>query len=186
MIWQKFSKLPRVSVMYATLCRVFSLEGEPLRILHLPQSSPTIARRLLGKTGSFLVVHNVRHEEAAPGNQLSYSLTHKRSVFEVWSAHGSLLMASPEEVWPSKRLIDVTVACNDDRLVVARNQGSVVSAYDVLTGPLRGTLADTRDETSGAGVQQSALHAVDSRASPNVSHRQEAQRRQQDKTVTPK
>ena len=167
--------------------RVFSLEGEPLRILHLPQSSPTLARRLLGKTGSFLVVHNVRHEEAAPGNQLSYSLTHKRSVFEVWSAHGSLLMASPEEVWPSKRLIDVTVACNDDRLVVARkDQGSVVSAYDVLTGPLRGTLADKRDETSGAGVQQSALHAVDSRASTNVSHRQEAQRRQQDKTVTPK
>ena len=95
-------------------------------------------------------------------------------------------MASPEEVWPGKRLIDVAVACNDDRLVVARNQGSVVSAYDVLTGPLRGTLADTRDESSGAGVQQSALHAVDSRASTNVSHRQEAQRRQQDKTVTPK
>ena len=96
-------------------------------------------------------------------------------------------MASPEEVWPSKRLIDVTVACNDDRLVVARkDQGSVVSAYDVLTGPLRGTLADKRDETSGAGFQQSALHAVDSRASTNVSHRQEAQRRQQDKTVTPK
>ena len=40
---------------------------------------------------------------------------------------------------------------------------------------LLATLANKRDEASGIGVQ-SALHAVDSRASPNVRHRKEPQR----------
>ena len=40
---------------------------------------------------------------------------------------------------------------------------------------LLATLADIRDEASGTRVQ-SALHVVDSRASPNVWHREEPQR----------
>ena len=134
--------------------RVFSLEGDPLRVLQLPQTSPTIARKLVGCTGSFLVLYNVRNdgsdEDARSGALCDVShivqLRHKRSVFEVWSVQGSLLMVSPEEFWPSKRLVpDVNVCCDDDRLVVVLNSaGSSLRivfadpAYDVVTGSLTG------------------------------------------------
>jgi hypothetical protein len=131
------------SVVRETI-RVFSLEGDPLRVLLLPQSSPTIARKLVGSSGSFLVLHNVRPDNVRPDgclvdNQLSY-VNHKRSVFEVWSVHGSLLMVSPEEVCPSKRgLIDASVSCDDDRVVVVHNSANSVSAqHDVVTGSLTG------------------------------------------------
>ena len=116
------------SVLRETV-RVFSLDGEPLRVLQLPQSSPSIARKLVGSTGGFLVLHNVRNEETDGVHQLS----HKRTILEVWSVHGSLLMASPEEVWPSKHLTHIS--CDDDRLVVVRNSASSVSA---VTGLLTG------------------------------------------------
>ena len=124
--------------------RVFSLEGDPLRVLQLPQTSPTLARKLVGCTGSFLVLHNVRNDGSDEDARLltgGRSLTHKRSVIEVWSVQGSLLMVSPEELWPSKRLVDVSVCCDDDRLVVVLNSASSVSAlsaYDVVTGSLTG------------------------------------------------
>ena len=148
-LWENYSHSK--SVVRETIC-VFSLEGDPLRVLQLPQSSPTRERKLVGSTGSFLLLHGVINDRKAPDNQLS--------VFEVWSVHGSLLMASPEEVWPSipeKHLFSgirrgqniasvpagqwmmfngaASISCDDDRLVVVRNSAS----FDAVNmGPLTG------------------------------------------------
>ena len=144
--------------------RVFSLEGDPLRVLQLPQSWTTVYHRnLVGSTGGFLVLQNVITDKQHRGKH--------RSVFEVWSVHGGLLMASPDEVWPSKHLIDersysgigrgetfssvtdatddendrwvmfngVThISCDDDRLVVVRNGASSACAHDATMGSLNG------------------------------------------------